>query len=72
MTNSPVMKHRDAREAGHPRDAGLRAALLLLELAAALLTLLAFRAVLLGTPSATIELFCAAVLAAACGLPGRE
>jgi hypothetical protein len=61
----------------HPRDAQSCPALFLLETAAALLTVLAFRAVLLGAPAAPAELLCAAglwaaVLAAACGLAGRR
>ena len=87
MANSQAMTDPDAagtdcfmsRALGrlHPRDANRRPALFLLEIAAALLTVLAFRAVLLGTPSAPAELLCAAglwaaALAAACGLPGRR
>jgi hypothetical protein len=60
-----------------PQDAQSCPALFLLETAAALLTVLAFRAVLLSAPSAPAELLCAAglwaaTLAAACGLAGRR
>ena len=89
MANSQAMTDPDAAEDApdsllsralgrlHPQDAQSCPALFLLETAAALLTVLACRAVLLSTPSAPTELLCAAglwaaTLAAACGLAGRR
>jgi len=89
MANSVGMTDHDAAEDPpdsllsralnrlRPQDAQSCPALFLLETAAALLTVLAFRAVLLSTPSAPAELLCAAglwaaTLAAACGISGRR
>ena len=89
MANSAVMKNHDAAEYRphgllvralnrlHPRDAQSCPALFLLEIAAALLTVLAFRAVLLAAPAAPTELLIAAALwaaalASACSLARRS
>ena len=81
--SNPDAEGRDApgllRRALHhlqPHDANRHPALFLLEIVAALLTVLALRAALLGAPTATAELACAAglwaaALATACRLSGR-
>jgi hypothetical protein len=89
MANSVIMTDHDATgeptgsllgralNRMHPRDAQACPALFLLETVAALLTVLAGRAALLGTPSAPAELLCAgglwaAALVAACGMTRRS